>query len=162
MRKRDEHEFLVGIALGFIVFLFLFVIVIGSRIVKGAVPTDVLQAIEDNEQTEVTEEEIEMLAHLVMAEAGNQDLLGKQLVVDVVFNRIRDNRFDNTVKEVIYAPGQFTCCGYFMRKKPTEECYEAVYTEIEQRQDREVLYFRTGRYGSTKALYKHGDHYFSK
>ena len=162
MRKRNENEFFVGMALGFIVFLFLLVIVFGSRVVKGAVPTDVLQAIEENERTEVTEEEVEMLAHLVMAEAGNQDLLGKQLVVDVIFNRMRSEKFDDTVEGVIYASGQFACSGYFMKKTPTEECYEAVYTEIESRQDKEVLYFRTGRYGSTKALYKHGDHYFSK
>ena len=57
--------------------------------VKAEIPTDVVCAIEDNERTEITDAEIDMLAHLVMAEAGNQDLLGKQLVVDVVFNRMR-------------------------------------------------------------------------
>ena len=161
MRKQNENEFLVGMALAFIVFLFLFVLAFGSRAL-GAVPTDVEQAMIENERTEVSEEEIEMLAHLVMAEAGNQDLLGKQLVVDVVFNRMRSEKFDDTVEGVIYASGQFSCSGYFMKKTPTEECYEAVYTEIESRQDKEVLYFRTGRYGTKRALYKHGDHYFSK
>lgn len=130
--------------------------------VNAGMPTDAEQAMIENERTEVSEEEVEMLAHLVMAEAGNQDLLGKQLVVDVVFNRMRSDKFDDTVESVIYAPGQFACSGYFMKKTPTEECYEAVYTEIESRQDKEVLYFRTGRYGTKRALYKHGDHYFSK
>lgn len=113
------------------------------------------------ERTEVTEEEIDMLAHLVKAEAGNQTFLGKQLVVDVVLNRMRSSRFPDTVSGVIYSPGQFACSGYFMNKKPSEEDYEAVYAEIENRQNEEVVYFRTGHYGSGTPLFKEDAHYFS-
>ena len=129
--------------------------------VKADIPTDVAEAMENVEKTEVTEDEIEMLAHLVKAEAGNQSFLGKQLVVDVVLNRMKSTTFPNTIEGVIYAPGQFTCSGYFMKKKPSEEDYEAVRTEIEQRQNKEVIYFRTGRYGSGTPLFKEDAHYFS-
>lgn len=124
-------------------------------------PTSVYEARVNAEKTEVTEEEIEMLAHLVKAEAGNQTFLGKQLVVDVVLNRMRSSKFPNTISGVIYAQGQFSCVGYFMKKTPSEEDYEAVYTEIENRQNEEVIYFRTGRYGSGTPLFKEDDHYFS-
>lgn len=159
MRQQKENEFLTGVVLGLIVFLIVFIFSLIDT--YGAVPTDVLQAVEENERTSITEEEIDILVHLVKAEAGNQTFLGKQLVVDVVLNRMRSDKFPDTVKSVIYASGQFACSGYFMNKKPTEEDYEAVYAEIEKRQSREVIYFRTKRYGDGSPLFKEDDHYFS-
>lgn len=156
------NEFFIGVMLGAIICLILFIVLISSERIEAAVPTDVEQAMIDNERTELTEAEIDMLAHLVKAEAGNQTMLGKQLVVDVVFNRMRSEKFPDTVESVIYAPGQFACSGYFMRKKPSEQDYEAVYTEIESRQNKEVIYFRTKHYGSGTPLFKEDDHYFSK
>ena len=152
---KGKKECLVGIILGLIICL-MFVVK-----VYAAIPTDVEQAIQENEITEVTEAEIEMLAHLVKAEAGNQTFLGKQLVVDVVLNRVRSDKFPNTIEGVIYAQGQFACAGYFMSKKPSAEDYDAVMLEIEKRQNREVIYFRTKRYGDGTPLFKEDAHYFS-
>lgn len=159
MRGRDKKGFLTGVVVGLVVCL-LFIILFATKTHAG-IPTDVAQAMWENEVTEVTEVEIDMLAHLVKAEAGNQTFLGKQLVVDVVLNRMRSDKFPNTVEGVVYAQGQFACVGYFMNKKPSQEDYDAVYTEIEKRQNREVIYFRTGRYGSGTPLFKEDDHYFS-
>ena len=136
-------------------------IILYSVSVKAEIPSDVVEAMQDNEQTELTEAEIDILAHLVKAEAGNQTMLGKQLVVDVVFNRMRSDKFPNTVEGVVYAPGQFSCSGYFMNKKPSEQDYEAVYTEMEKRQNKDVIYFRTKHYGSGTPLFKEDAHYFS-
>ena len=47
-------------------------------------------------------DDLELLACLVWAEAGNQDLKGKQLVADVVLNRMYDPRFPDTISDVIY------------------------------------------------------------
>lgn len=152
---RGKKEFLTGIIIGLLICL------IFAIKAHAAIPTDVEQAIQDNEVTEVTESEIKMLAHLVKAEAGNQTFLGKQLVVDVVLNRMRSDKFPNTIEGVIYAPGQFACSGYFMNKKPSKEDYEAVITEIEKRQNREVIYFRTKHYGGGTPLFKEDAHYFS-
>ena len=155
MRMRDKKEFLTGIIIALLICLIL------TIKVHAAIPTDVVQAIQNNEITNLTEEEIDMLACLVAAEAGNQSFFGKQLVVDVVLNRIRSDKFPNTVKDVIYSPGQFACSNYFMNKKPSQEDYDAVYTEIEYRQNREVIYFRTKHYGSGTPLFSEDDHYFS-
>lgn len=156
---RGKKEFLTGIVVGLIICLMF--IAINVIKTKASMPTDAEQAMLNNEVTEVSEAEIEMLAHLVRAEAGNQTFLGKQLVVDVVLNRMRSNKFPDTVEDVIYAQGQFACSCYFMSKKPSEEDYEAVRTEVEKRQNREVVYFRTKRYGNGKPLFKEDDHYFS-
>lgn len=112
--------------------------------------------------------EMAMLAQLVQAEAGNQDLMGKRLVADVVLNRVDSERFPNTIEEVIFQknPVQFTvtASGAFERAKEdvTEECFEAVRSEWEreERIDKEVMYFGRG-YGNRKNPFKYGDHWFS-
>jgi len=117
--------------------------------------------ITDEPRIEITDEEVEMLAHLVKAEAGNQTFLGKQLVVDVVLNRVDCDKFPDTIQGVIHSPGQFACRGYYMKKKPSAEDYDAVYAELEERQNEEVIYFRTKRYGDGTPLFKEDAHYFS-
>ncbi len=49
----------------------------------------------------------DLLAHIIYAEAGNQCMAGKIGVGNVVLNRVSSERFPNTVRDVIYAPGQF-------------------------------------------------------
>ena len=51
--------------------------------------------------------EIDLLARLVRAEAQTEPYEGKIAVACVVLNRIENKRFPDTIKEVIYAPGQF-------------------------------------------------------
>lgn len=114
---------------------------------------------------EIKEDELQMLAILVMAEAGNQDLEGKRLVVDVVLNRVDDSRWPNTITEVINQPYQFSPMrnGAFEKaaETVTDECFEAVALELESRLDYDIHYFQAGGYGYGKAAYKHGDHFFS-
>ena len=50
---------------------------------------------------------MELLAQLIHAEAGNQDIDGKRLVADVVLNRV-DAGFENNIEAVIYQSGQFS------------------------------------------------------
>ena len=109
-------------------------------------------------ETELTEEEQFMLAAVVHAEAGNQDMIGKRLVADVVLNRLDSLQFPNTVQEVIEQEGQFKKAGSFLG-----DDLEAVQLECQSRLDHDVLYFRTGTYHRSEGkLYQHGDHYFSK
>lgn len=112
--------------------------------------------------------EMAMIAQLVQAEAGNQDLHGKRLVADVVLNRVDSERFPNTIEEVIFQknPVQFsvTASNAFDKAKSeiSEECFEAVRMEWdrESRIDKEILYFGRG-YGNRKNPFKYGDHWFS-
>lgn len=114
---------------------------------------------------EIKEDELQTLAILVMAEAGNQDLTGKRLVVDVVLNRVDDSRWPNTITEVINQPYQFSPMsnGAFEKaaETVTDECFEAVALELESRLDYEIHYFCAGGYGYGEAAYKYEDHYFS-
>lgn len=48
------------------------------------------------------------LSHIINAESGNQPLVGKIAVGNVVLNRVSSSRFPNTVYEVIFQSGQFT------------------------------------------------------
>lgn len=109
--------------------------------------------------------EMELIAQLVMAEAGNQDLTGKRYVVDVVLNRVESDQFPNTVEEVIFQENQFSVIknGTFDRAgyEITEECYEAVFLEYEERLNYDILYFSKGksRYMSNNS-FKYQDHWF--
>ena len=51
--------------------------------------------------------ELELLYRLVECEAGAESEAGKIAVANVVFNRMRSNKFPNTLTEVIYQPYQF-------------------------------------------------------
>lgn len=43
-----------------------------------------------------------VLERIVQAEAGNQDIIGRMLVANVVLNRCKSSRFPNTVKAVVF------------------------------------------------------------
>lgn len=112
------------------------------------------------------EAELQLLACLVEAEAGNQDLTGKRLVVDVVLNRVADPDFPDTIAGVIYQPGQFSpvtdgalAAAYY---KVTQESFDAVNLELADQIDYSVRFFCGGGYGCGKPAYRYGDHYFSR
>lgn len=133
---------------------------------------DIPLCIPDEDIEDLQEEEyyddLELLANLVEAEGGNQDMKGKRLVVDVVLNRVKSDKFPNTVREVIYQKGQFSTvtdgsldrAGWSMK----DDDYEAVRLEVEEGQiDTEILFFTYGQYNASGTpAYQHGDHFFSK
>jgi len=123
----------------------------------------------ETEETEYTEEDfyddLELLAYTVMAESGNQEELGKRLVIDCILNRVDSRYFPDTVREVIYAPGQFEVVarGTLYRNCPTEDIYTLIREEIANRTNTEVVFFNS--IGFTKCgepWQQVGAHYFSK
>lgn len=56
----------------------------------------------------VAEDEIEILERIVQAEAGGSGYDGMLAVANVVLNRVKSDRFPNTVTEVVFANRQFT------------------------------------------------------
>lgn len=115
---------------------------------------------------DVTDEERDLLAQLVEAEAGDQDIYGKQLVVDVVLNRRdRGNEWPDSIHEVIAQNHQFSTWPVRIRAAtPTPEDYIAVDLETHgTRSNTEVHYFDVNGYvpGSVP-IFKCGDHYFGK
>lgn len=74
-----------------------------------------------------TAEDVEWLARIIEAEAGNQSYLGKLAVGSVVINRKNNDQFPDTIKEVIFQKGQFTpvANGRIHKVKPSEESFKA-------------------------------------
>ena len=52
-------------------------------------------------------EDLKWLSHIIYAEAGNQSMVGQICVGNVVLNRVRDDRFPDTVETVVFSPNQF-------------------------------------------------------
>lgn len=121
--------------------------------------------LQDEIRTEILYGELEQLAILIQAEAGNQDELGKRYVADVVLNRVDDKDFPDTIEEVLKQDRQFTCIvdGNYTKAEwtVTEDCFRIVLEEYENRTNSQIHYFRTDRYGTGTPAFKYGDHYFS-
>jgi spore germination cell wall hydrolase CwlJ-like protein len=110
-------------------------------------------------------DQLELLAALVEAEAGNQDLMGRRLVVDVVLNRIDSDDFPDDIASVIYDDGEFSPVsdGRIDEVSISEESFKAVELELANRTNSDILYFRTKHYHTFGTpVMKHGAHYFSK
>ena len=115
--------------------------------------------------TEGFDKQIDLLARCVEAESGNQSVLGKRLVCDVILNRVASEAFPDGIEAVINQEGQFgvVANGSINTAVPSEETIAAVMTELNERIDTEVLYFQTGSYSKFGTPFdKVGDHYFSK
>lgn len=128
---------------------------------------------EQNDDVETNDdyvgEDLMLLAALIHAEAGNQDMVGKRLVADVVLNRVASPKFSDTIEGVIYDPNQFSpvsdgSLARALNGGTTADDIEAARLAlVEGRIDTEVLYFTAGGYGRYGApAYQHGSHYFCK
>lgn len=117
---------------------------------------------QEEQEPLVIYDSIDMLAKCVEAEAGNQGLLGKRLVVDVILNRVDSDRFPNDVASVISKRGQFAVYPNAMnRVTVTQETLDAIVLELQNRTDSQILFFTAGRYNKyCIPAYQHGDHYF--
>lgn len=56
-------------------------------------------------------DDLTLMAALIQCEAGNQPYEGQVAVGAVVMNRVRSGAYPNTIKDVIFAAGQFTPVG---------------------------------------------------
>lgn len=116
-------------------------------------------------QISVSDEEIDLLALVTMAEAEGECDDGKRLVIDTILNRVDHSRFPNTITNVIYQPNQFEAMwnGRVDRCCVREDIRQLVIEELLDRTNTEVVFFRAGRYSSYGApLFKVGNHYFSR
>lgn len=58
---------------------------------------------------DVSREDIIQLAYLINGEARGENFKGKVAVGAVVLNRVKSNKFPNSIREVILQDGQFSC-----------------------------------------------------
>lgn len=116
----------------------------------------------------ISNQDFELLCQLVAAEAENQPFEGKRAVVAVVLNRVDYGwPFEDSIEEVIFQEGQFTCVSdkrfFDAWAYVSDEDREAVIAELSERKYNEYLYFTAGHYGDYGTPAEPiGDHYFSK
>lgn len=110
-----------------------------------------------------------LLAKIAMAEAEDQDVKGKALVILVVLNRVLDSDFPDTIREVLYEEKQFSPVsnGRFESVEPDRDCWRALDMVQEEHWDESygALYFEsksesTWHEDNLKFLFKYGEHYF--
>ena len=108
--------------------------------------------------------DLDLLAALVWAEAGDQDFIGKRIVADCVLNRVRSGAWPGSVEAVIYQPGQFSVVangrlsqGFY---NADAECYEAARLALSgDHYDTQVIYFSMYYCANGVFAYQHGDHF---
>ena len=114
--------------------------------------------------TDISEEEIELLALITMAEAEGECEEGQRLVIDTVLNRVDSPYFPNTITEVINQPGQFSPMsnGRIERCYVRDDIYQLVLEELSSRTNTEVVFFRSGHFSEYGVpMFQLGGHYFS-
>lgn len=101
------------VALAFIGLLLLSLVglLVGAAVTKRPADTVVLaepvREIQVSRAERFSQEDIELLARLVSAEARDEPFDGQVAVANVVLNRVASNEFPDTIRKVIYQPGQF-------------------------------------------------------
>lgn len=110
----------------------------------------------------LTFEECDLLEQIAYAEAKGEGVRGMVLVMNVVLNRVHAPGYGDTVKEVIYAEGQFYTAG--MTPNVSDECHEALAYVLDGADfSQGALYFNKGGYRAGKEpLFQYGNHYFSR
>lgn len=112
----------------------------------------------------VTEYDRDLLARVVFFEGNTESIECQRGIVSVIFNRVSDGRFGDSIEEVVYAPNQFETASYLYSNDPTETNYEAVDYVIQNGPvfPENVLYFRANYYFSWAESYTNIDNtYFS-
>jgi hypothetical protein len=113
----------------------------------------------------------DLLARLVRAEAGGEPYAGKVAVAQVVLNRIDSPKFPNTIRGVIYEPGQFSSVPSGAVNKPAPaDCLQAVEEAINTHasSSNTALYFydpvhtKTTWFNTLQTVARIGGHVFKK
>ena len=78
---------------------------------------------------QLTMEEVELLGRIVQLECGHDIRDGKYATIETIFNRIKDERYPNTLEEVLSQKGQF---GTWRNRNieqatPNLDTYEAIF-----------------------------------
>lgn len=85
---------------------------------------------------EYTDEDLYLLAHIINAEAGGATYVSDQCVFgvgSVVLNRVKDPRFPNTIRDVLWQPGQYyNGWNGAITKEPSDRSWQIAAELLEQ------------------------------
>lgn len=82
-------------------------------------------------EIDLTWEEQQLLAKIIWIEAQGEPAEGQQAVAEVVFNRLVSGDYGNTLKEVIFAEGQFRSVAFLENADAWQAQYEAIERALE-------------------------------
>ena len=123
-------------------------------------------AVEDEAPVASYGSDLDLLAALVWAEAGDQPLPdGLCYVCDVVLNRVDSPAWPNTIEGVIYQPGQFSVVNNGALNRAfgnvPQVCYDAVQSQLAGRLNYDIIYFSMGYNANGTVAFTHGTHFYS-
>ncbi len=150
----------------------------------GSLVKETVNSIDDQswelvEKTKITDNDYETLLSIVEAEAGGEDITGRILVANVIFNRVASEQFPDSVTEVVWdksgGSAQFspTIDGRIATVTVSDTTREAVNRAIDgEDYSKGALFFLEKEYSESKNvnwfdskltfLFKHGCHSFYK
>ncbi len=135
-----------------------------STVSSHSLPIELEEPEEEIWPYPISQEEIELIALVTMAEAEGETELGKRLVIDTILNRVDDPHFPDTVHDVIYYPNAFSC----MWSERINRCYimpeivELVKEELLNRTNYDCVFFTAGEYSQYGVpMFQECCHYFS-
>ena len=96
----------------------------------------------DSGETFYDAEQLDLLSRLIYSESGNQPLMGKIAVGNVIMNRVEHKQFPNSIYDVIYAKNQFCVVrNGSINLKPNDESVVAAKLTLEGVRITNALYF---------------------
>lgn len=128
-----------------------------------AVSTTVVEPVEEWLYP-LSEDEINLIALVTMAEAEGETELGKRLVIDTILNRVDNPHYPDNVTDVIYEKNQFSSMwnGRIDRCYIIPEIVELVKEELLERTNYDCIFFTAGGYSKYgKPMFQECCHYFS-
>ena len=75
--------------------------------------------------------EEEMLARMIWVEARGESFEGQQAIAEIVLNRLISDKFQDSIRGIIYAENQFRSTKFLDEAEPTNIQYEAVERALE-------------------------------
>ena len=94
-----------------------------KEVISTIAPTVTVPPIENVEEPKevkiFSDEEVQAITRTLAGECYDDKLEDKRKVVEVILNRVSNEKFEKTVLEVVSAKGQF--CGYWKQSRPISE-----------------------------------------
>lgn len=119
----------------------------------------------------ISQQELDLLARLISGEARGEPFVGQVAVGAVVLNRVLSDKFPDSIRDVIYQSGQFTCVSDGqINISPKWQAYRAAKSALTGKDpSRGALYFYNPKTAKTmwwlstrRTLVKIGDHLFAR
>lgn len=116
--------------------------------VKKPKNTEARLYVQEEEVLPITDEELELISLIVVAESEGQSELCQRLVVDVILNQLDHEKHPDTIHDVIYAKNNFECLtnGRVDRCVVTDDIRQLVREEVMDRTNYDVVFFRADYY----------------